>query len=265
MEYQQLIVDKVNKVACCRILNPPMNFMNQTTISELDHLIRDLETDDRVRAVIFTGAIPDIFITHYDVGELSFLASLGKPAEMPKVADMLGPQMQNRLQALPKPTIAAINGACGGGGCEFALCCDIRIMAIGDFSIGQPEVSVGIIPGGGGTQRLPRLIGQGKALEMLLLGKAVGAEEAERIGLVHQAVPATELLSTAFLLASRLAHGATVAQGLIKRCVYKGNDLPLQEGLQMEAEAFLESLASEDAQTAMKSYLTGKLFEFSGH
>jgi enoyl-CoA hydratase len=137
-------------------------------------------------------------------------------------------------------------------------------MAIGDFGIGLPEVGAGILPGGGGTQRLPRLIGHSKALEMMLLGKVVGAEEAERIGLVHKAVPVIDFMPAVFALAQRLAGGAPIAQGLIKRCVYQGRDLPLDEGLQIELEAFIATLGTEDAQEAMKAYLRGELYEFKG-
>ena len=155
-----------------------------------------------MRVVVFTGGVEGIFITHFDVSELSVLSSLDMPAEPPKAMDMPHHRMQQRLQDLPKPVIAAINGRCGGGGCEFALACDLRIMAIGDFGIGLPEVGVGILPGGGGTQRLPRTIGYAKALEMMLLGKVVGAEEAERIGLVHKAVPAVDFMPTVLALAA---------------------------------------------------------------
>jgi enoyl-CoA hydratase len=264
MEYQQIIVRKANRVALCAINNPPRNLMTGRMTEELDALIQELEADDSVRVVVFTGGVEGIFITHFDVSELSLLSGMEMPAELPKAVEAPHHRMQRRLQDLPKPIIAAINGQCGGGGCEFALACDLRIMAIGDFGIGLPEVGVGILPGGGGTQRLPRTIGFAKALEMMLLGKVIGAEEAESIGLVHKAVPAIDFMPTVLALAQRLASGAPVAQGLIKRCVYQGRDLPLEDGLQIELEAFVQTLASEDAQEAMKAYLRGELYEFKG-
>ena len=264
MEYEHIEVQKTSGVAICTINNPPLNLLTTGMMLELNNLTQQLEADDEVRAVIFTGGVENVFILHFDVSELVAMAGRGAPARMPRVTEMTHTQMQARLESMPKPVIAAINGRCGGGGCEFALACDFRIMAIGDFTIGCPEVGVGILPGGGGTQRMTRLLGPGKALEMLLMGKLVGAEEAERIGLVHKAVPATELMSTASLLASRLAHGATVAQGLIKRCVYKGGELPLDEGLQIEFEAFLQTLQTQDAQAAMKAYLRGEQVEHKG-
>jgi len=264
VEYEQVKVSKTNKIALCSIYNPPANLMTSRMTQELDALIGELAADDSVRVVVFTGGVDGVFITHYDVSELVGLSSAQPAAQPAKAVDMPHHRMQLRLQSLPKPVIAAINGRCGGGGCEFALSCDLRLMAIGDFTIGLPEVTVGILPGGGGTQRLPRLIGHGKALEMMLLGKVVGAEEAERIGLVHQAVPAADLMSTVTALAERLARGAPIAQGLIKRCVYEGREMSLEEGLQIEAEAFRQTLKTEDARESMKAYLKGQPYEFKG-
>ena len=264
MEYEQLEVRRENKVAVCAIRNPPRNLMNSRTVGELEALIQEIEADDSVRAVVFTGGVDGIFITHYDVSELSAIPGRKAPAEPVRAPEMPFHHLMLRLQRLPKPVIAAINGQCGGGGCEFALACDLRIMAIGNFGIGQPEVNVGIIPGGGGTQRLPRAVGQAKALEMMLLGKVVGAEEAERIGLVHKAVPAADFMPAVMALAQRLAQGSPIAQGLIKRCVYEGRDVPLEDGLQIEWEAFNKALRSEDARGAMSAYLKGEPYEFQG-
>ncbi|MGA2286582.1 MAG: enoyl-CoA hydratase/isomerase family protein, partial [Dehalococcoidia bacterium] len=253
-----------NGVAVCSICNPPRNLMNNRTVREIDALIQEVEADDSVHVVVFTGGIDGIFITHYDVSELSTISGTKAPVEPLRAAEMPLHRLLLRLQRLPKPVIAAINGQCGGGGCEFALACDLRIMAIGDFGIGQPEVNVGIIPGGGGTQRLPRVVGLPKALEMMLLGKVVGAEEAERIGLVHKAAPAADFMGTVMALAQRLARGAPIAQGLVKRCVYEGWDAPLEDGLQIELEAFMQVLRSEDAREAMRAYLKGETYEFKG-
>jgi enoyl-CoA hydratase len=264
MEYEQIQVRKEGKIAVCTIYNPPQNLMNNGMVREIDAFVQDVERDDSVRVIVFTGGVEGIFITYFDISALASMSSSETPSEPPKASRVPLHQMERRLQDLPKPVIAAINGQCGGGGCEFALACDLRIMAIGDFRIGQPEVRVGILPGGGGTQRLPRLIGHAKALEMMLLGKVVGAEEAERIGLVHQAVPAVDLMPTVMALAERLAAGAPIAQGLIKRCVYEGCELPLDEGLQVEYEAFRRTLGTEDARKAMQAYLRGELYEFKG-
>ncbi len=264
MEYEQLDVRREGGVAICAIRNPPSNFMNNRTVREIDGFVQEAEADESARVVVFTGGIDGIFITHYDVSELSAVSSGEKPSGPPRAMEMPLHRTLRRLEKLPKPVIAAINGQCGGGGCEFALACDLRIMAIGDFGIGQPEVNVGIIPGGGGTQRLPRVVGEAKALEMMLLGKVVGAEEAERIGLVHKAVPTLEFLPAVMSLARRLARGAPVAQGLIKRCVYEGRELPLEEGLQVESDSFMRVLRSEDAREAMRAYLKGQPYEFKG-
>lgn len=263
MENELVKVTKSNKVAVCTICNPPLNLMNDRMVKEVESLLDAFATDDSVRVVVFTGGIENVFIMHFDVSEIVSFSGRGS-GRTPDAMEMPLHRMQRRLQQLPKPVIAAINGRAGGGGCEFALACDLRIMAIGDFAIGLPEVTVGILPGGGGTQRLPRLIGQGKALEMMLLGELVGAEEAERIGLVHKAVPAADLMPTVMALAERLAARAPISQGLIKRCVYEGRDRPLDEALQIEYEAFLQTLKTEDAREAMKAYLKGQPYEFKG-
>jgi enoyl-CoA hydratase/carnithine racemase len=263
VEYEQVKVSKANRIAVCSIYNPPMNLMTDRTVKELDALIQELAADDSVRVVVFTGGVENVFIMHFDVSEIVTFSGRGSGGP-PKAMELPLHRMLRRLQELPKPVIAAINGRAGGGGCEFALACDLRVMAIGDFAIGLPEVTVGILPGGGGTQRLPRLIGQGKALEMMLLGKVVGAEEAERIGLVHKAVPAVDFMPAVMALAERLAAGAPIAQGLIKRCVYEGRDRSLDDGLQIEFESFLQTLKTEDAREAMKAYLKGQPFEFKG-
>ena len=264
MTYEQLQVTKANKVALCRFYNPPLNMLNGRMMAELDQFIQDAESDDDVRVILFTGGVPGIFISHFDVSELLALSDQEMPSQLPPALAMPHHQVHDRLERMPKPVIAAINGNCQGGGCEFALACDIRLMAKGDFAIGLPEVGLGIPPGGGGTQRLPRTIGPARALEMMLLGRAVDADEAERIGLIHQAVPAIDLLSTALTLAARLACGAPIAQGLIKRCVHTGAVLPLNEGLQIEFEAFAATLATEDAREAMAAYLDQRLHEFKG-
>jgi enoyl-CoA hydratase/carnithine racemase len=262
MEYEQIQVHKEGGVAVCTIYNPPENFMSDRMVREMSDFVKSVTGDDSVRVLVVTGGVEGIFITHFDVSALAGLGQQAAAPEPPRVTQIPLHRLERRLQDLPKPVIAAINGQCGGGGCEFAMACDLRIMAIGDFRIGQPEVNVGIIPGGGGTQRLPRLVGKGKALEMMLLGRMLKAEEAERIGLVNQAVPASEFMPSVMKLASKLARSAPVALGLIKRCLYEGLDLPLWDGLQVEFEAFMESLRDPSAQAAMKANLRGEEYRF---
>lgn len=262
MDYEQIQVRKEGKVAVCTMCNPPENLMNDRMVREMSDFVKGVEGDDSVRVLVFTGGVEGIFITHFNVSALADMGEQEATPEPPKVTQIPLHRLERRLQNLPKPVIAAINGQCGGGGCEFAMACDLRVMAVGDFTIGQPEVNVGIIPGGGGTQRLPRLVGKGKALEMMLLGRMLKAEEAERIGLVNLAVPASEFMPSVMKLANKLARSAPVALGLIKRCLYDGLDLPLWDGLQAEFEAFMESLRDPSAQAAMKAHLRGEEYQF---
>jgi enoyl-CoA hydratase/carnithine racemase len=166
-------------------------------------------------------------------------------------------RMLLKLQRLSKPVIAAINGVAMGGGCELALACDFRYMAAGG-RIGLPEVRVGILPGAGGTQRMARLLGVAKALELMLLGDTVDAETAERIGLVHRAVEPDRLLDEALALANELAKRPALSVALIKRCVLEGVELPLEEALHLEQDAFWRTMRSEDAARLMRLYLQGE-------
>ncbi len=182
------------------LTNPPRNLLNAQMVTELTALAGAVEVDSAVRALILTG-VDEIFITHYDVGELSTLSNrMQGSTAAPSGAD-LHPmhKLLLKLQSLSQPVIAAINGTAMGGGCELALACDFRYMAKGAL-IGLPEVRVGILPGAGGTQRLTRLLGVAKAMELMLLGNVVVAETAERIGLVHRAVDPDRLLPEALAL-----------------------------------------------------------------
>ena len=169
--------------------NPPRNLLNAPMVAELTTLAAEIEHDEDVRALILTGGADGIFITHYDVGELSGASDVARQRESFGASDELHGmhKLLLALQALPQPVIAAVNGTAMGGGCELALACDFRYMARG-YQIGLPEVRVGILPGAGGTQRMTRLLGTAKALELMLLGDTVDADTAERIGLVHRAV-----------------------------------------------------------------------------
>jgi enoyl-CoA hydratase len=160
------------------------------------------------------------------------------------------------LQEMSKPVIAAVNGTAMGGGWELALACDFRYVARGGV-IGLPEVRVGILPGAGGTQRMTRLLGTAKALELMLLGEVVSADEAERIGLVHKAVEPDQLLPQALALAKELASRPALSIALIKRCVLKGSDLPLVDALKLEQQAFMETMRSDDASRLMREYNAG--------
>ena len=237
--------------------NPPRHTLNAAMVEELHALADEIAGDASVRALILTGGADGTFITHYDVGELAGVSdaartrdSVGAGPELHRMHKLL-----LKLQALPQPVIAAINGTAMGGGCELALACDFRLMAAGDGVIGLPEVRVGILPGAGGTQRMTRLLGTAKALEMMLLGETVDAVEAERIGLLHRAVEASRLMEEALVLAAELAARPALSVALIKQCVLQGAQLPLEDGLRFEQERFWRTMRSEDAGRLMRAYL----------
>ncbi len=160
------------------------------------------------------------------------------------------------LQSMSKPVIAAINGIAMGGGCELTLACDFRYISKGGM-IGLPEVRVGILPGAGGTQRMTRLLGTAKALELMLLGNVLSAEDAERVGLVHKAVEPDQLLPATLELANELAARPTLSIALIKRCILEGSALSLVDGLKLEQQAFGETMRSDDASRLMREYNAG--------
>jgi enoyl-CoA hydratase len=238
------------------MVNPPMNFLNARMVAELHALADALATDADVRVLVLTGGADGIFITHYDVGELSAVSDAARTRESigagPELHDMH--KLLLKLQALPQPVIAAINGTAMGGGCELSLACDFRYMATGGV-IGLPEVRVGILPGAGGTQRMTRLLGTAKAMELMLLGNAVDAATAERIGLVHRAVEPGRLMPEVLALAAELAARPPLSIALIKRCILQGGEMPLLDGLRFEQEAFWKSMRSEDASRLMRAYL----------
>ena len=254
MDYFQ--IEQRDGVALCRIVNPPMNYFTGPMARELGELTAQLASARSVRAVLLTGGVPGKFITHYSVEELAQLAA------DPELYRQQGAQgeaafhaLLSGVQRLPKPVIAALNGDCMGGGFELALACDFRLAAIGPYQIGLPESRLGILPGGGGTQRLTRLIGAARALEVMLFGNVYPPDEAARLGLVHRAIPEHELLPIALDWARQLAEQPPQALAMIKRAVYDGGDTDLERGLAIERECFTAVMCSRDVRTGMAAYL----------
>ena len=233
--------------------NPPMNYFCAQGTQELGELVRAW-SDPSVRAVVLTGALPGKFITHYSVEELAALAS--DHATMRALGLGLNHgyhELLRTLRDLPKPVIVAMNGDTMGGGFELSLSCDIRIAQAGDHRIGLPEVTLGILPGGSGTQRLSRLLGAGRAIDFILRGRICRPEEALQIGLVHEVVP--DAAQRARALAARLAELSPVAIAQIKRAVYQGSELHLEAGLTVESEAFMTTMFSEQGLAEMRAYV----------
>ncbi len=260
-DYEFIKTERRDAAMIARLDNPPRNLLNAKMVVELGALVNAVEADGATRTLILTGASEGTFILHYDVGELSSASDYARKqaAPPPAAADDELHGMHKLLLALQdmsKPVIAAINGIAMGGGCELTLACDFRYIAKGGM-IGLPEVRVGILPGAGGTQRMARLLGTAKALELMLLGEVVSADEAERIGLVHKAVDPDQLLTAALELASELAGRPPLSLALIKQCVLKGSELPLIDGLRLEQDAFQQTMRSDDASRLMREYQQG--------
>jgi enoyl-CoA hydratase/carnithine racemase len=258
-DYEYLKVARDGPVAVCTIVNPPQNLMNGRMVQEFLELADEVEADDAVRVLVLTGGVEGIFITHFDVSELVAVSAQLQPLESFRPEELhASHQFQNKLESMPKPVIAAINGIATGGGCELALACDFRFMARVGF-IGLPEVLVGILPGGGGTQRMARLLGTAKALEMILLGRLVSADEAEAIGLIHKAFDPQDLMTSVMAFARTLAERPPVSVAQVKKCIHEGVQLPLLQALKLEQDCFWETMRSPDALRLMTDYVEGRL------
>jgi enoyl-CoA hydratase/carnithine racemase len=233
--------------------NPPMNYFCADGTRELVGLIERWKSPD-VRVVILTGGMTGKFITHYSVEELAGYAGDRDALRIIGISLTAGyHKLLDDLRALPKPVIAAMNGDTMGGGFELSLSCDIRIGATGDHRFGLPEVKLGILPGGSGTQKLSRLVGLAKAIEFVLRSRVVRPEEALALGLVHEL--ADDALGRAQEIGAEMATFPPLALAMAKRSVYDGFDTHLQAGLRIEDSAFLETMMSDDGLAAMKAYL----------
>lgn len=235
--------------------NPGFGTMTAAGSVETLDAMRAAAEDDRVRAIVLTGGVPGIFIRHYDVDELAHLSDV--LSERPPAEDGGGKpggafgELVDVIAAAPKPVIAAINGLCMGGGFEIALACDIRIAARNAEAIGLPETRVGIFPGGGGTQRLPRVIGEARALEMILRGRTVTGAEAAEIGMVHEAVD--DALARALEIGAEFEAKGAEGVAYAKRLTRAALDRPLAEGLLDERLSFVEVVKTPSARAALKA------------
>jgi len=252
IEPKLFMVEKDGAVVVWRFYNPPGNLWNVESRMEFVELTEEFYADPDLRVGVFTSAMPDVFIQHYDV---SLLVKRGEELlKGPPAPPPPRPAPRGIWRRGPKPVIAAINASLSGGGLELAMTCDFRFMARGS-SASQGEVNVGILPGGGGTQRMPRLTGLPKALQLELTGRPVFADEAEQIGLVNHACDPAELMPTVMAFAKELASKPPKAVEYIRRCVYEGWDLPLAEGLALESKLFMELLTTGEALQRMRDYV----------
>ena len=246
-------IERDDAVAIATLDKPPANTLDYALYEQLSLLLADLESDDSVRAVVFASANEKIFISGADIKDMEE-SDRSRDAVARKVDTVHDAFL--RLQRLTKPTVAAITGHALGGGCEFCLCVDFRVMMSGRPTIGLPEVNLGIVPGGGGTQRLARLIGRGPALELLLLGTRLSAAEAQSAGLVNVvADDRKDTMERAIGLAGQLSRQAPLAVRLIKKAVNDGLDGDLTQGLAREREAVIEVMQTEDAAEGVAAFL----------
>jgi enoyl-CoA hydratase len=284
MAGQTVHTEQSGRVLTVRLDNPPHNFMTTAMVGELEALVGRLESDGSVGAVVITGAPPDRFITHFDVSEIAAssaavsasvspgqaaagLRAVGTAQRLPGVRGVVerSPaaglsgllQIHDvflRMNRLDKVVIAAINGLATGGGCELALACDLRYMADGEHRIGQPEIALGLMPGGGGTQRMTRALGTARALELMLEGWLLTPREALEAGLVHRVLPGDDLLAEAHTTAARLARRSPATVAALKRAVYEGGSDRFPAGLHTERAGFMSTASTAAARRAMERY-----------
>jgi enoyl-CoA hydratase len=259
MAYENLLYEVKDHIARITFNRPNvLNALNRKTIEELGECLTAARHDDSVRVVILTGSGEKAFIAGADINELAQRTPIDG-----KDFSLVGQEIIHRLETLGKPSIAAINGFALGGGCELALACTMRI-ASRNAKLGQPEVKLGILPGYGGSQRLPRLCGKGVAHELILTGEMITAEEALRIGLVNRVVESAELLSTAESIARKIIANAPLAVKYAMEAVEHGMEMPQEEGLFLEATLFGLCCATEDMREGTRAFIEKRPAKFQG-
>jgi len=259
MSFETLLVERDGAVAVVTINRPKvLNALNTQTVGEIERVMRDLQQDDAVRAIVLTGAGEKSFVAGADINELAVLS----PAQGQQHGRR-GQAVFDLIERLGKPVVAAINGFALGGGCELAMACTLRIAA-DSARFGQPEINLGIIPGYAGSQRLPRLVGKGRALEILLTGDMIPAARAYEIGLVNRVVPAAELLAEAKKLAAALAAKAPVATRYIIEAVNHGMEMPLADAQVLEGTLFGLVASTDDMKEGTKAFLEKRQASWRG-
>ena len=256
--YETLLLEKRERVAIVTINRPEKrNALNIKTREEGAALLDELRADNSVGCVVFTGAGDKAFIAGADIAEFAGRTSITQRDVM------MTRSLFTAIDTFPKPVIAMINGYCLGGGCELALACDIRV-ASETASFGQPEINLGIIPGGGGTQRLTRLVGEGKAMEMILTGEIIDAKTAHAIGLVNHVFPADQLQPKTMEIAQRIAEKSPIALQLAKEAVKLASRSNLDEGLRREVDLFALCFSTEDKDEGVSAFLEKRKAAFKG-
>jgi enoyl-CoA hydratase len=259
MSYENLLYEKKDGIAYITFNRPKvLNALNRKTVEELQHVLLDGRDDAAVRVLILTGSGEKAFVAGADINELAQQTPVHG-----KEFSLFGQGVFHLLETLGKPSICAINGFALGGGCELALCCSIR-LASKTAKLGQPEVKLGILPGYGGSQRMARLCGKGAAHELCLTGEIITAEEAQRIGLVNHVYEPAELLPAAEAMARKIIEKAPLAVKYCMEAIERGVEMPLEEGLFLEATLFGLCCATEDMREGTKAFLEKREAQFRG-
>jgi len=257
--FENVLYDKRDGIAYVTVNRPKaLNALDTPTWTDLRSAFEDARDDVEVRGVILTGAGNKAFIAGADIGELAHVAAF--EAEQ---SSRFGQEVLDVIENLGKPVVAAVNGFALGGGCETAMACTIRIAA-DSAKFGQPEVTLGLLPGGGGTQRLPRLVGKGRALQLILSGETISAQEAYRIGLVNEVVPVAELIPRAEAILKKIASNAPIAVKLALEATNKGLETSQSEGSLLEAAYFGLCAATEDKKEGTSAFLEKRAPRFQG-
>lgn len=259
--FNHLRIEDKGHYMICYLSNPPSHTLTASGVAEVHKFLDLVEKNNDLRVLAFTGEGEDVFIKHYEVGELANSAEKNiesnqtqkDPTELHAFHKML-----LRLKNLDAIVIAGINGNTAGGGCEFSLGCDLRIMSEGEYFIGLPETSVGILPGGGGTQRLSRLIGSSRALDLILHAKLLSPAEAYNLGVINKLIPKDKFEEELDLYCQDLANRAPIALTQVKKIIHQGLEMPLEESLLLEQKAFDVTMNSKDAARAMRSLLNSQ-------
>jgi len=256
---ENVLYEKKGGIAYVTLNRPKvLNALNTPTWKDLRAAFQDARDDVAVRGVILTGAGDKAFIAGADIGELAQVTAVG--AEQ---SSRFGQEVLDLVENLGKPVIAAVNGFALGGGCETAMACTIRI-AVENAKFGQPEIRLGLVPGGGGTQRLPRLVGKGRALQLILTGEMISAQEAYRIGLVNEIAPASDLIKRAEAIIRQIASNAPIAAKFALDAVNKGMEASQSEGSLLEASYFGLCAATEDKKEGTSAFLEKRTPQFRG-
>lgn len=263
VSYKHLKIEDKGNLIICYLSNPPTHTLTALGLVEIHNFLDSLVGNKELRVLAFTGVGEDVFIRHYEVGELADAAEKnirvekeGKKSDKELNKELHGfHKMLLKIRDLDAIVIAGINGNTAGGGCEFSLGCDLRVMSSGDYFIGLPETNIGILPGGGGTQRLARLIGTSRALDLIVHGQLISNTKAHEYGIINKILPEESFFDSLEEYCQNLANRAPIALREVKRVINKGMDLPLEEALFHEQQAFNKTMNSKDAASAMRTMM----------